>query len=154
MWKYTSWTLKANVSKGQFPRAFSGWCSNQELRSPWPRCGFIERKNAHTHVWHNHASAADEISVSCIVTYITIYFTADFILFIVMCICMIEWCTYVGVHPAMARRSGDKFVELLFSFQLYKGSWDWNQAVRPFMANSFTHGATLLAISFNFFRIW
>lgn len=38
------------IKNYKFPRTFSGWYSNQELYSPWPRCGFIDRKNAHTHV--------------------------------------------------------------------------------------------------------
>lgn len=61
----------------------------------------------------------------------TIYFTVDFILSVCMCICMVEWMTYVGVHHGMARRSGNKLWSWLsFSSHFYIGSWDWNEAVK------------------------
>lgn len=132
MWKYTPWSLKADVSKIiNFPGLFQVGIQTRNCTVLGQGVVLlIERMHILMSnivmLLHHMKNVGSDIA-KCIL----IYFTVDFILSVCMCICMVEWITYVGVHHAIARRSGDKLWSWLsFSSHLYTGSWDWNEVVK------------------------
>lgn len=115
MWKYTPWPLKANISKMiHFPGLFQVGVQTRNC-TVFGQGVVLLTERMHT-LMSNIIMLLHQMKNVCsdIAKCTTIYFTVDFILSVCMCICMVEWITYVRCASCHSKEVKGQIMELAF----------------------------------------